>query len=78
MQWSGCRHLAHVQSVVASDGSDSQPIPLPRLMDTDFQASPEFGSKHWFGDRAVEETEEFPLRNLQLNWLSRWFGGRVK
>lgn len=50
----------------------------PTAYEYRLQASLEFGLKHWFGDRAVEETEQFPLRNLQLNWLSGWHGGRVR
>lgn len=47
-------------------------------MNRDFQASLEFSLEHRFGDRAIEETEQFPLRNLQLNWLSGWQQGEVK
>lgn len=44
--------------------------PLPRLTGTDREES------GWHGSE-TEETEQFSPRNLQLNWLSRWYGGRV-
>lgn len=35
------------------------------------------GLKHHSSNRTAEETEQFSLRKVQLNWLSPWYGGRV-